>query len=113
MKRFIALTLVWLIAVTFMLFATAPRIFADSNDPSSAAKPFSDFIGNLISILKYLAMSLAVFFLIWGAVKLKASQGNPASQQQAKLTIAMAVGGFILALFSQDIITAIKSATGK
>jgi type IV secretory pathway VirB2 component (pilin) len=106
-KRFLFPVIVWALIVTVFLLAVAPLAFAAGEEA-----PFSDFINKLINIGRTIAGTLAVLMLVVGAIKLKASQGNPVSQQNAKLTIAGAIGGLLLALFAPDIIKLITSAKG-
>lgn len=109
LKRFIAITIVWLIAFTIMAVAVAPDVLAAGEQ---AVKPFSDFIENLIKIAQGIAGTLAVLMLVFGAIKLKTSQGNPQAQQQAKVTIAGSIAGLLLVVFAKDIIALILNAKG-
>ncbi len=109
MKRFIAITIIWLVAFTIIVVAIAPAVLAAGDQ---AVKPFSDFIENLIKIAQGIAGTLAVLMLIFGAIKLKTSQGNPQAQQQAKVTIAGSIAGLLLVVFAKDIIGLILNAKG-
>lgn len=105
-KRFILLVLAWTTVALVFALTFAPYAAAQ---PAEAA-PFSDFINKIINLGRGLAATLAVLMLVVGAIRLKASAGNPESQRSAKMTIAAAVSGLLLALFAPDIIRVITSA---
>jgi type IV secretory pathway VirB2 component (pilin) len=107
MKRFLRTLLICLLVAALLVVAACPFAFAAGEEA-----PFSGFINKLIDIGRGIAGTLAVLMLIVGAVKLKASQGNPVSQQNAKLTIAGALGGLLIVLFAPDIVRLITSAKG-
>lgn len=109
MKRFIAITIIWLVAFSILAVAVAPSALAAGEQ---AVKPFSDFIENLIKIAQGIAGTLAVLMLVFGAIKLKTSQGNPQAQQQAKVTIGGSIAGLLLVVFAKDIIGLILNAKG-
>lgn len=107
MRRFLANIAIWVTIFTLLALALAPAALAQAD-----VKPFSDFIEYLIKIAQGIAGTLAVLMLIFGAIKLKTSQGNPQAQQHAKVTIAGAVAGLLLVVFAQDIINLILHAKG-
>jgi len=77
--------------------------------------PATVYMGDTGSMFLGLALAVAVMgvlMLVFGAIKLKTSQGNPQAQQQAKVTIAGAIAGLLLVVFAKDIIGLILNAKG-
>ena len=104
-SSFAVVVLLWAAVFTVLMLIGAPGAFA-----ANETKPFSDFIQSLINIGRGIAGAIAVLIIVFGAIKLKASQGNPQSQQAAKITIAGAFAGLVLVLFAADIVNLIKAA---
>ena len=80
---------------------------------AQGTEPFTNFINNLIRVVQGIAATIAVLFIVFGAIKLKAAQGNPVAQQGAKATIVLAIAGLLVAVFAYDIVAVITSAAGK
>ena len=108
MKKRAALTICFTLALVVLAMVASPVVLAQAE-----AQPFTDFINNLVRIIQGIAATIAVLFIVFGAVKLKAASGNPVAQQGAKATIFLAIAGLLVAVFAYDIVNLITTAAGK
>ncbi|MBU4402636.1 MAG: hypothetical protein KJ907_07885 [Actinobacteria bacterium] len=108
MKKRAALMVCFTMALLVLAMVVSPLALA-----AGEAAPFSDFINNIIRTIQGIAATIAVLFIVFGAVKLKAASGNPVAQQGAKATIFLAIAGLLVAVFAYDIVALITAAAGK
>jgi uncharacterized protein YacL len=68
----------------------------------------SGVVGNIVTILLVLAVILAIFFLIWGAIRWITSGGDKGKLDGARQAITAAIVGLILAFLAFFIINIIS-----
>ena len=103
-RQLAAIMVCGIFAIVVFAMVFSPVAFA-----TDAAQPFSDFMDNLIATGQGIAGTIAVVFIIFGAIKLKAASGNPVAQQAAKATIVLAIGGLLVAVFAREIVALVQS----
>lgn len=83
------------------------NIFQNVN--TSSLDGVAQLIKNIINISLFLAGSLAVIFIIIGAIQYITSSGNPENLSKAKKTIIYAVSGLALSILSFAIVNTVVS----
>lgn len=83
------------------------NIFQNVN--TSSLDGVAQLIKNIINISLFLAGSLAVIFIIIGAIQYITSSGNSENLSKAKKTIIYAVSGLALSILSFAIVNTVVS----
>ncbi len=115
-------------ASTFYLFYAAPAFAQQGVDPctSSADNIFSKnlcalgstpdsiakSIRNVVIAILVIAVLIALFYLIWGAIKWIISGGDKAAVESARNTIVAALVGLIVAFLAYFIISLVLGIFG-
>ncbi len=71
-----------------------------------------DFILSISNFLTYIAVGLAVLFLILGAFRMITSNGDDAQYKKGVQTLTWAIGGLVLAIIAYSIVYLVSTIVG-
>lgn len=80
--------------------------------PNTKPLVLSDIVTKVVSVLGYIAGTLALIYLIWSGIMYITANGNPEQAKKAQTGIINSIIGIIVIVLAYGIFTAIVSFSG-
>ncbi|MFA5368454.1 MAG: hypothetical protein WC303_00350 [Candidatus Paceibacterota bacterium] len=98
-----SLKIILSIGLALMIFTAFSFVFAEGNtidNPLTGVNNLTDLLKRVADYIQYIALALAVPFIVWGGITILVSGGNPAEVQKGRSILLYTVIGIVVTLLA-------------